>query len=621
MTVFQAILEKIKAYYTIIIHRHQRPDPDAIGSQVGLKEILKTNFPDKKVLATGVNEPTLSWIAEMDEVTDQDYEGALVIVTDTANTPRIDDDRYDKGDFLIKIDHHPNDDAYGDLLLVDTTASSASEIVTDWALSLGLSLSDAAARVLYNGIVGDTGRFLFPSTTPKTLQIAAKLREYDFDFAAMARRMDSFPFKIAKLQGYVFDNLDVDENGAARVVLTRKVLDDFNITDAESSAIVGTPGRIDSVESWVIVSSRIPGLATSNNGTLLAIFDARYDLTRDLQGNIDIALHRSFDKGLTWQPIQTVLDMGEWGGLPQKFNGVSDACILVDKNTNDIYIAGLWMHGALDDNGKWIEGLNENSTYWIHQWRKKGSQPGIGLKETCQFLITKSTDDGLTWSFPDNITGKTKRPEWWLFAPAPGQGITLADGTLVFPTQGRDEKGTAFSNITYSKDHGKTWMTSNPAYSNVTECNAAQLSDGTVMLNMRDNRNRGNKEVNGRRICTTTDLGETWTEHSTSRKALVEPTCMASLHRHDYTVGGEKRSILLFANPSDYETRDKLTLKVSFDDGMTWPEKYWILFDQYRSAGYSSITSIDENSIGILYESSQANMAFIKIDLTEILNR
>ena len=234
MTLFQAILEKIKAYDTIIIHRHQRPDPDAIGSQIGLKEILKTNFSDKKILATGINEPTLSWIAEMDD------------------TPRIDDDRYDKGDFLIKIDHHPNDDAYGDLLLVDTSASSASEIVTDWALTLGLSLSDAAARVLYNGIVGDTGRFLYPSTTPKTLQIAAKLREYDFDFASMARRMDSFPFKIAKLQGYVFDNLEVDENGAARVVLTRKVLDDFNITDAESSAIVGTPGRIDSVESWAI---------------------------------------------------------------------------------------------------------------------------------------------------------------------------------------------------------------------------------------------------------------------------------------------------------------------------------------------------------------------------------
>lgn len=188
----------------------------------------------------------------MDEVSDKDYQGALVIVTDTANTPRIDDERYDKGDFLIKIDHHPNDDAYGDLLLVDTSASSASEIVTNWALTLGLSLSDAAARVLYNGIVGDTGRFLFPSTTAKTLHIAAKLREYDFDFSAMARRMDSFPFKIAKLQGYVFDNLEVDENGAARVVLTRKVLDDFNVSDAESSAIVGTPGRIDTVQSWAI---------------------------------------------------------------------------------------------------------------------------------------------------------------------------------------------------------------------------------------------------------------------------------------------------------------------------------------------------------------------------------
>ena len=80
MTLFQAILEKIKAYDTIIIHRHQRPDPDAIGSQIGLKEILKTNFSDKKILATGINEPTLSWIAEMDEVPDNDYEGALVIV-------------------------------------------------------------------------------------------------------------------------------------------------------------------------------------------------------------------------------------------------------------------------------------------------------------------------------------------------------------------------------------------------------------------------------------------------------------------------------------------------------------------------------------------------------------
>ncbi|MGT2907897.1 DHH family phosphoesterase [Streptococcus dentiloxodontae] len=252
MSIFTQILDKIKSYDTIIIHRHQRPDPDALGSQVGLKEIIKHNFPEKTVLAAGFNEPTLSWIAQMDEVVDKDYKEALVIVTDTANTPRIDDERYKTGRFLIKIDHHPNEDPYGDILYVDTSASSASEIITDWALNTGLKLSDAAARVLYNGIVGDTGRFLYSATTPKTLRIAAALREYDFDFAAMSRRMDSFSFKIAKLQGYVFDHLEIDDNGAARVVLTREVLDKFGITDAESSAIVGTPGKIDTVESWAI---------------------------------------------------------------------------------------------------------------------------------------------------------------------------------------------------------------------------------------------------------------------------------------------------------------------------------------------------------------------------------
>lgn len=252
MTTFEQILEKIKAYNTIIIHRHMRPDPDALGSQVGLKEIIKHNFPHKKVLATGYNEPTLTWITTMDEVADSDFEGALVIVTDTANTPRIDDSRYTSGDFLIKIDHHPNDDVYGDIVHVDTTASSASEIVTDFALTTGLELSNKAARLLYNGIVGDTGRFLYPATTSKTMAIASKLREYDFDFSSMARQMDSFPFKIAKLQGFVFDNLEVDENGAARVILTQETMKKYDVTDAETSAIVGTPGKIDVVESWAI---------------------------------------------------------------------------------------------------------------------------------------------------------------------------------------------------------------------------------------------------------------------------------------------------------------------------------------------------------------------------------
>lgn len=259
MNTFEEILEKIKAYDTIIIHRHQRPDPDALGSQAGLRELIKHNFPAKKVLATGFDEPTLAWITTMDKVSDSDYDGALVIVTDTANTPRIDDERYTKGDCLIKIDHHPNEDVYGDLLYVNTNASSASEIISDFAFSTGLALSSEAARLLYSGIVGDTGRFLYPATSSKTFMIASKLREYDFDFSSLARQMDSISFKIAKLQGFVYDNLEVDDNGAARVILTQETMKKYNVTEAETSAIVGAPGHIDCVQSWAIFVEQADG--------------------------------------------------------------------------------------------------------------------------------------------------------------------------------------------------------------------------------------------------------------------------------------------------------------------------------------------------------------------------
>ncbi|WP_019320054.1 DHH family phosphoesterase [Streptococcus mutans] len=259
MTAFKTILAKIKAYDTIIIHRHMKPDPDALGSQVGLKEMITSNFPQKTVKVTGYNEPSLSWLAQMDDVSDKDYEGALVIVVDTANRPRIDDQRYLNGNFLIKIDHHPDEDHYGDLSYVDTKASSASEIITDFALQNQLKLSDQAARLLYAGILGDTGRFLYPATTSKTFIIASELLKYDFDFAVLARQMDSFPYKIAKLQAYVFENLEIDKNGAARIILSQKILKKFNLTDAETSAIVSSPGKIDTVQVWAIFVEQADG--------------------------------------------------------------------------------------------------------------------------------------------------------------------------------------------------------------------------------------------------------------------------------------------------------------------------------------------------------------------------
>ncbi|GAB3987334.1 exo-alpha-sialidase [Spirosoma daeguense] len=366
---------------------------------------------------------------------------------------------------------------------------------------------------------------------------------------------------------------------------------------------------------------RIPGLATIRRGTLLAVYDARRGSARDLQGDIDIGVSRSTDGGTTWEPMRIALDKGTWGNLPQKFNGVSDLCILVDKNSDNIFVAGLWMYGVLNDEGKWIEGLNETSTDWNHQWRNKGSQPGFDVKQTSQFLLTKSTDDGKTWSEPVNLTQMCKKDDWWLWAPAPGAGITLADGTLVFPTQGREPDGRPFSNITYSKDGGKTWSTSTKASpESTTENMAVQLTDGSVMLNMRANKNRGNLSAqNGRVIAVTNDLGKTWRDHPSSSSALPEPTCMGSIHRHEYTSDGKKRSLLLFVNPNSKTDRDHITLKVSFDDGMTWPEKHWILLDQLKGRGYSCITSVDEKTIGIVYESSQADLVFQKIKLDELL--
>src|SRR5690554_522735 len=123
------ILNAIKQYETIIIHRHIRPDPDALGSQGALAELIKDSFPEKKVYCVGEADEALTFLNWIDDIRDEQYEGALVIVCDTANQPRISDNRYKMGDMLIKIDHHPNDDKYGDIMWVDTTASAVSEMI------------------------------------------------------------------------------------------------------------------------------------------------------------------------------------------------------------------------------------------------------------------------------------------------------------------------------------------------------------------------------------------------------------------------------------------------------------------------------------------------------------
>lgn len=331
---------------------------------------------------------------------------------------------------------------------------------------------------------------------------------------------------------------------------------------------------------------RIPGLATTNKGSLIAVYDNRYENDRDLPGNIDVGMSRSTDGGLTWQPMKVIMDMGT--GVK---DGIGDPSVLVDKQTGTIWIAALWSHG----NRGW-----------------NGSGAGMTPDETGQFVLVKSEDDGITWSAPINITPSVKNPTWRLFFQGPGMGISMKNGTLVFPAQYKDADGMPFSTLIYSKDHGQTWRAGTGAKSNTTEAQIVELNDGSLMLNMRDNRG------GARSVAITKDLGQTWTEHATSRSALIEPVCMASIIRAASTKNGETKDILAFSNPNDVKERKNMTIKLSLDEGQTWLEKNQLLIDDRKFYGYSCLTMIDKDTLGLLYEGAK-DLYFVRIPLKDVL--
>ncbi len=357
---------------------------------------------------------------------------------------------------------------------------------------------------------------------------------------------------------------------------------------------------------------RIPGLVTTSSGTLIAVYDNRYNNTKDLQEDIDIGMSRSTDGGQTWEPMKVIMDMGEYGGLSERLNGIGDPCILYDHQNYTIWVAALWMSGSAPDEMLW-----------------SASAPGLKPEETGQFMLTKSTDDGLTWSGPVNITKQIKDPSWQLLLQGPGKGITLADGTLVFPAQFKADLGekaldggqyTCHSTIVYSTDGGESWHIGTGAKSNTSEAQLIQLTDGSLMLNMRDDRNRQEKgETNGRAMAVTTDLGKTWTAHPSSNSALPEPNCMASIISADLEIEGQTKRVLFFSNPNNKAQRTNMTIKVSLDEGLTWPEACQLELNEAPGYGYSCLTMIDHQTIGILYEGIK-ELYFQRIPVAALLD-
>ena len=356
---------------------------------------------------------------------------------------------------------------------------------------------------------------------------------------------------------------------------------------------------------------RIPGLVTTSKGTLIAVYDIRYNNSKDLQEDIDIGMSRSTDGGQTWEAMKVVMDMGEYGGRSKRLNGTGDPCVLFDPKTRTIWVAALWITCATTDQLAW----------WA-------SKPGLTPEETGQFMLVKSTDDGLTWSKPINITQQIKEPGWQLLLQGPGRGIVTKSGTLVFPAQFKADLGTksidggqytCHSTIVYSKDGGGSWQIGTGARSNTTEAQVVELSDGSLMLNMRDDRNRADKgETNGRAVSVTSNFGQTWTRHPSSNSALQEPNCMASLIGTEVEISGKLQQVLFFSNPDSKTDRNHMTIKASLDDGLTWPQSMQVELNSENGYGYSCLTMVDPKTIGIVYEGVK-ELYFEKIAVSDLL--
>ncbi|HNZ78359.1 MAG TPA: bifunctional oligoribonuclease/PAP phosphatase NrnA [Bacilli bacterium] len=249
---FNKVLKAIKEHDTIIIQRHLRPDGDALGSQIGLKEAIKATFPRKKVFAVGDQTERYNFIGEMDVIEDKLYKDALVFILDTSEAFMISDDRYKMAKYIIKIDHHIYKESYGDIAIVDTEYESCAGLVADIIFKMKLKMTESAAKALYTGIVTDSGRFRYESTTSRTFLTAAKLLETKFNMTEVYNNLYSDDLETVRLRANFVLRFQLTKNNVAYIKTTKEDLKNLGIDFySVSRTMVNTMAGIKGIDIWV----------------------------------------------------------------------------------------------------------------------------------------------------------------------------------------------------------------------------------------------------------------------------------------------------------------------------------------------------------------------------------
>lgn len=273
---FESILELIKKYDTVIIHRHKKPDGDAIGSQVGLKHIITANFPEKTVYTVGDPAGRYAFIEDSttDVIDDSVYENALAIVLDTSAKSLISDDRYTTAAATARMDHHIFVETICDVEVTDTSFESCCGLITAFAKEQGLTLTPTAAKALYTGMVTDSGRFRYDSTTSQTHILAAHLLSVDFSTSDIFRNLYSDDFSFIRLRAEFVLKIQFTEQKVGFIYTTKEEAASYGVdTFTISRGMVNVMGEIRGVDIWV-------NFTESEDAVLAEIRSSKYNINK-----------------------------------------------------------------------------------------------------------------------------------------------------------------------------------------------------------------------------------------------------------------------------------------------------------------------------------------------------